>query len=119
MSAMERITDSSRTLRSVENDRRRTLLRRYQLPEPEIKSPNSCHVLPSNFINCICLIGERLTFCRSNDTDHGAYSSRAKVLLARHRVQIGTRKELRVKPHLVVRAARYEKQFRLGKCCLV
>jgi hypothetical protein len=28
-----------------------------QLPDPEIKSPNSCQVVPSNFCNCICLIG--------------------------------------------------------------
>jgi len=30
-----------------------------QLPDPEITSPKSCQVLPSNFINCICLIGAK------------------------------------------------------------
>jgi hypothetical protein len=30
-----------------------------QLPDPEITSPNSCHVLPSNFSICICLIGAK------------------------------------------------------------
>jgi hypothetical protein len=30
-----------------------------QLPDPEITSPNNCQVLPSNFSNCICLIGAK------------------------------------------------------------
>ena len=30
-----------------------------QLPDPEITSPNSCQVVPSNFSNCICLIGAK------------------------------------------------------------
>jgi hypothetical protein len=30
-----------------------------QLPDPEITSPNSCQVVPSNFCNCICLMGAK------------------------------------------------------------
>ena len=30
-----------------------------QLPEAESTSPNSCHVVPSNFWSCICLIGSK------------------------------------------------------------
>ena len=32
----------------------------YQLPDPEITSPNSFQVVPSNFCNCICLIGSEI-----------------------------------------------------------
>jgi hypothetical protein len=30
------------------------------MPDPEITSPNSFQVSPSNFCNCICLIGAKL-----------------------------------------------------------
>ena len=30
-----------------------------QPPDPEITSPNSLQVLPSNFANCICLMGAK------------------------------------------------------------
>ena len=32
---------------------------RHQLPDPESTSPKNCQVVPSNFINCICLIGAK------------------------------------------------------------
>jgi hypothetical protein len=31
----------------------------YQLPDPEITSPNSFQVAPSNFSSCICLMGAK------------------------------------------------------------
>src|ERR1700740_1006339 len=30
-----------------------------QVPQPDITSPNSFQVVPSNFCNCICLIGSK------------------------------------------------------------